>query len=607
VWKKRYCPCLYAQSKSESKSKSSEGVISELLEAAAPVIASVGTGIVKDMLGLCKPNSVQALQPVMQRWPDMVHGHGLSDVVGLGIKQDNNLMSAKKMMGSEPNDEVLTEYINHWGLLGTWKIDDADAEAKQIFAISVHPLNVAYEGKLDFATKNYPVLHNTYLSFVTQCFDFWRGNMDYKIQFVCSGFHSARVRIYWSPTEIPTTAPTLIDSSNYINEIVDIVSDSEMEITVPYLNDRPFLPNVIKDSNGFLCMQLLNPIAFPAEKVPSIYVNVWVRGGKNMQFFKPTVMRLNQKWYYKASASANPAADWMTYDSKRVVPKSEAEINAPLYAQGSFFKLGHDAPQFLGTNSGEEITSIGELVRRPGFFCRSYMPMVGAQDDTLEDNVRALIVDPLATFFTDWKSANAVEKKRFHIKQVLSNYSFMRHFRRGFRYSRGSVNMQALPGSSENGKYGWTEAKVTLMTDDLGSTGSDYDTSVLPVNDAFFDRLWGSGMTYFGNSTRYPVSVNTPYYCSMPFNTWSEGTLGLYSVNGVHVKTIFQFHNDEIKKSADQIRGLVMMYESAGDDFELGYPIAPPSQLYIPGLWFNVKDYYKLFTFTSDTPIFTAT
>lgn len=177
-----------------------------------------------------------------------------------------------------PQYEVssFNDIISKEALLYTGTITSNDVVGSDIFSWSVNPTTTS---SLLFA--NGRVFYETPLSFISTAFTFWRGSINYKIQFVASQFHSLRLQLIYVPngSSYDTTEPFEL-----LSRVIDVQRDTEFKFSVPYTDIFPYT----NSSYGRLYLKVVNSLTFKETPVPDIFFNIWISGGSDMSFHLPT-------------------------------------------------------------------------------------------------------------------------------------------------------------------------------------------------------------------------------------------------------------------------------------------------------------------------------
>jgi hypothetical protein len=140
---------------------------------------------------------------------------------------------------------------------------------------------------------------------VGQLFQQWKGDVIYRFKFVRTKYHRGRVRITWDP--IGNLTDTVSTTVAY-TKIVDLETDDEFELRIPYMATDPFLRTWPKGAdwnqvpysnttsyigtdnlyaNGTITVRVLNALTAP-EVSSDIDILVFVRAADNLEFANPT-------------------------------------------------------------------------------------------------------------------------------------------------------------------------------------------------------------------------------------------------------------------------------------------------------------------------------
>lgn len=230
----------------EGEQKSERGVISGIAEAIgtlsplllaspvpelAPVAAGIGmTAPFFKSLGLCKPVSVDAIQPVSQDpYRDLVHAHGLSQTVKMTMHPEAQLGDTTLCNLKRHN---IKEIITMPGFVHKVLFDATTPVETMVFHFPVLPTLCAGN-----AATYYP----THLAYLSQFFRRWSGGIKVRIEFTTSRFTTTRVRVFHLPNkEIPDSLSE--DSGNFISKVFDVKGPTVIEYTLPHIMEIPKNP-----------------------------------------------------------------------------------------------------------------------------------------------------------------------------------------------------------------------------------------------------------------------------------------------------------------------------------------------------------------------------
>lgn len=140
-----------------------------------------------------------------------------------------------------------------------------------------------------------PVLYNanTYLSWFSNAFCFWKGSLSYKFEWVSTQFHTGRVLIAFIPNSFNAT-PTLQEAFSCPNAVVDIQQNSVCTLSVPFVSPtvwkRCDITNTTSnDENvvGYIYVYVLNSLVRPSNVSDTIEYNIYISGGDDFEFSVP--------------------------------------------------------------------------------------------------------------------------------------------------------------------------------------------------------------------------------------------------------------------------------------------------------------------------------
>lgn len=157
----------------------------------------------------------------------------------------------------------------------------------------------------------------TPLTFVAAAYQWWRGSINYKFQFVTSAFTQFTLAFVHIPDETSLTGPTggyTTNASKVQAEIVEVQGAMEHSISIPFLSRQPMkqVPPMLTDRynihpnlatsdsamqqsdlltehwNGVLYVYLVNRLVVTNNVPPAVTMNTWVSGGEDMDFAYPS-------------------------------------------------------------------------------------------------------------------------------------------------------------------------------------------------------------------------------------------------------------------------------------------------------------------------------
>lgn len=282
-------------------------------------------------------------------------GLASSEIAGptekLVLDPKNELSIDPRIVGLPPTDELMISHIcQKESYLTTFDWLSIYAPNTHLFGARVMPEMIRANGVWRNAA---PMAH------IQHMFQYWRGDIIFRFKFICSKYHSGRVRITWDPEgDIANNTTALTSSTVAFTKIVDITSCTDVEVRVPYMQALPWLktattlqteyfssaPSYVRDpelDNGNITLRVFTQQTSPIVAAP-VQVMVFVRGADNLEFAAPQDVPTNTTLYDLQSS------DELSYIAQKidVIPPREPDPN-----------------RFM-VNMGERIVSLRQLLRR---------------------------------------------------------------------------------------------------------------------------------------------------------------------------------------------------------------------------------------------------
>ncbi len=201
-------------------------------------IASEATASICDIFGWSDAPVIDNVQP-FKNLP--FHGLCSSEISTLYEKltldPKNELTIDNRIAGGDGTDELSISYLVGKSCIfpmRSWA--SSDAVGSTINTIQVTP-NVWVAGSTGAVTNNIAVYAPPF-ALVASSFRFWRGTMVYRFKFICTPYHRGRVIIYWDPQ---TGTSTDVSTTTNYSIIVDLASEDQVELKVPFMQSVPYL------------------------------------------------------------------------------------------------------------------------------------------------------------------------------------------------------------------------------------------------------------------------------------------------------------------------------------------------------------------------------
>jgi hypothetical protein len=197
--------------------------------------------------------------------------------------------------GVDEDDALnINKICSHESLLATIPWTTSDLTDENLFNARVNPI-LCSSLPIAGGTR---VAH-TPASYIGRLFQYWRGDIVFRFQIVCSQYHKGRIRITYDPAGRIDIDP---DTQNIAyTTIVDVGVDNDTTITVPYHQAASFLRvAAVADNwnsgdplapdentfNGLISVRVLNALTAPVAIAP-VRILVYVQMGDNFEYAVP--------------------------------------------------------------------------------------------------------------------------------------------------------------------------------------------------------------------------------------------------------------------------------------------------------------------------------
>jgi hypothetical protein len=412
--------------------------------------------------GYSRPNRVDA--PL-----SMINGHdaitawGVGDDTAVKLSLNPNASApflAPDIGGPSEDPFVFSFWTSKWGYVGTFPISTTTSSLANLACIPVSPNTAFYDGT---------VFNPIPTAVVAVNFEAWTGSMEYRITIAATPFIRGKMAIAYTPNSSTYSDPgygAIASSTNLC--IFDIGQTTDMTFMVNWSQDLPvalltnnsvIVPSAATGaylgaqtitvpgpltaaptaSNGFLTFYAIDPISAPA--AVSVDVNLWARGGPDLQFFGPTNAFLYN--YTTCAGHGNPTTPF----SLDFINLDMAPSNACVLG-GAIISTSRGGVGFMYT--GEDIASFRQVFKRyvrAGSFYINTNALTGSQVNRYVFGLPSYpTIEPgfASTVYNLWAAAGA--GKYYPYSNLLG--LFINSFQ-GVRGSiRHKVYLHTLPTSS---------------------------------------------------------------------------------------------------------------------------------------------------------------
>lgn len=270
-------------------------------------------------------------------------------------------------------DEMAVQYLGaSFGLVGSFTVSTTNPLSTLLYHTINSPASFFFnpgqpnKKKSNRSLQAQPAGTNILFSlpvpatFVANCFQFWRGKVQYRLQFGKTAFHAGRIRITVVPNEViagNTGAPntcltaTTLNGTNYsaVSYVVDLKGLNDFDIEVPWDYQAQW-KDPWETGHSVMYIQVEDPLIAPATCAQTIHVNVLARV-LDMEVAQPIAPR------FLPYPPALVAAD-VSGDATDLLTPPEAP--PPAYVVSDNYV--RRSPIFMEYVSGEASSVMGEVV-----------------------------------------------------------------------------------------------------------------------------------------------------------------------------------------------------------------------------------------------------
>lgn len=478
------------------------GPLARATEIGAGAVASIA-----HIFGFSRPSVIGDSGYFRQRpFSSFASGFSGDTTAKLTLDPKNEVFVSPSTVGLENVDEMSFEYIlGHDGYLQSVAMGTSDTPGTTLATFAVTP------GLMQTATPSidYTMYRiTTPLFYTSRAFVYWTGSLKFKLRLVASRFHRGRLQLVYFPRAGGLTPATDVTNSTW-NTIIDIATDKEVEVEIPWTQSNPWLPTSevelgadpeFMGANGVLHLNVLNELSGGTTSTPDVNILVTVSAGPDFKMAKPYINRLYNllpAYYYGTRGSG---AFQIVYQNDIAAASSFVNYNgtAPmteLQSGDGAAGIVESNESWPGEHFGEVYTSLRPLIKRYSLYCSVHGEYIGA------NNIGLSL--PQAPYdFMEWRPASAAF-------DGMGFPTFFTYFKKMYLGHRGSHRYKVTTGNtSSNTGAAFRNARVVLSD----SVPTNLIEGIRP--EAFEA---GSGAEIVPIDTNNSLEFEVPYYYPQNF------------------------------------------------------------------------------------------
>lgn len=500
-----------------------------LTEMADSMLGSLGESLFA--LFLDKPTSTQAPTKIVPRpITSFAHADGLDGCEKLSMHPENRVSTDTSLYCSPYNYSNFLEYKLLPALISLGYFDKNTAVGYKIIEQALAPTivhNTAIGGGQQFDM--------THLANLASYFALYRGGIKIKILYSCSSFTTCRLRHTHLPDPTFTASIVRNEEGDTVNKVLDIVGDTTIELTIPYLNQSQWaevLPPDVANFNpvtnwegyiGQFIVTVVNPVLNASELGSSrVYWAMYISGAEDFQVARPT--NLWETYEDNTTSPSLPVVEAQNGKEEEVIDvRAQMSIVTDQTDMRAAFRkpfetmVPANTTIPTGLQMGEEITSFLQLLRRYCFL----ESVIGSSSSIRPYDIAVGQID------------------KFH--RIL----------RTFFFNRGGIRFKSRV------KFANSTYRAILA---IQNTGMTYDNTDLETG-------LDCGVTMQDSRLCAFVEAEIPYYTKYAMHGWT------FPADQESLSSILLSLNDvEYTTSGNST---LITYIATSDDFTLGFPAVP--------------------------------
>lgn len=254
-------------------------------------------------------------------------------------------------------------------LLSQFQYNSTQAPQTLLLRIPVTPYIFANLDPTTTALGQQP----SYLSFLSNFFNFWRGSITYEFEFVATRFHSGKLLVGFVPNFNLGQ-----DENSYANiananpmAILDLQQTSKLSFTVPFQSTTPIKLTRYRPLDesilGTVYVFVQNQLSYASNVQPSVDVNVYIKAGPDFTFLVPRHPNFNYTRPAPATQVVEPTSD-ITFQTSRTGQENTTtnavlshgqSISIPKPRFGETYSIVDCMRRFTALNENLSLTSTG--------------------------------------------------------------------------------------------------------------------------------------------------------------------------------------------------------------------------------------------------------
>lgn len=307
----------------------------------------------------------------------MSHGTGIDASVRLGNAPMGTYLEHSSFSGAKTDAMDLWKVAQLQMLIDTLNWTTDQAEGTVLLSIPVMPTFTNQTGSETHGLNVFYYEDTTFLSYIAQMFQYWRGSIQYRIDAVSSFFHTGRLLMTFEPNRATIPPTNMQQFTNNEGAVFDLKEKKSICVGVPFQSSVPrktVVPYASVPATaskytdqmilGTFRIVVLNRLTAPSNVPGEIDLNIYIGGGPDIEFEVPC---LDPHVYFR-------------------IPAEPLEVRAEAQSESDVIPLRTDPEECFWLSKGagnvsrmnvfnEGVRDVRELTRRHTLIHRVAIPM----------------------------------------------------------------------------------------------------------------------------------------------------------------------------------------------------------------------------------------
>jgi hypothetical protein len=534
--------------------------------ATATSMAATGIGKAAALLGYSKTKDVSDVHYMKpSALPNLAAPDLPESVDKLTLDAKNELSIDPRVTGCPPDDPMnLAAFAARESVFAAISWPETATTGSDLINWGVHPgfvSSVSITSGTRFAM--------TPSCFASQCFQYWRGDMIFRVKIIASQYHRGRLQVSWDPRK-PTFGKLTDVSASVYNTIMDIGENTELEFRIPMSQTVQFLETIVPPTeihktgapifststnivyNGYITVKVLTELSSPTGSAPASII-FSARAGDNFEFAGPIEPDYNFSPY-------TPQSTEMAYDMN-----GEIEIGG-----GST----RSDPNLSTVYMGEKIPSIRTLCQRS---CAYATVSFETPSDAFHTGFSTWIHHRLPLYpGYDTLGGSGATGLISGVSEPYNwvNWNYMTWFSMCYVGQRGAINYYMMPSCLRDfmPQLIATRAQtsgVTYIMEGLRTVEGDTVNTINAMTNRLFASCRGTAASH--TTSNGTLSLSLPLYSNYKFVSNSTATRSTGTSRTVDNTNKDGFEVHALMPFGTASSPIMQVFCSPGPDFSLVY------------------------------------